>query len=186
MPKLVLPALAAALLITPTVAAAPMTDEESKAVEAEVRRRITTKTKKLDSDALNKAFVASLYEVDVKVSQGNSSQTVGLQLARVDGKFVDVEKPTTNQSMPWLKKILRPEFRLKSDPDAKVFEAALDAIYPISTFGNKKSPKAIRHDGNKWIFVRGTFFDDVSGYIVTTDDEGAVTAVDYSLRIKKQ
>ncbi len=185
MTKLALTALAAALLVTSTVFAAPMTDEESKAVEAEVMRRITTSTKKLDSEALSKAFVASFYEVDVKVSQGNSSQTVGLQLARVDGKFLDVDSPTTNQSTPWLKKMLRPEFRLKSDEDAKVLEAALDAIYPISTFHNKKSPKEIRHDGNKWIFVRGTFFDDVSGYIVTTDADGAVTAVDYSLRIKK-
>ncbi len=175
-----------AILIATTVFADPLTDEESKALEAEVMRRITTEAKKVESEALGKAFAATFYEVDVKVSQGSSSQTVGLQLARVGGQFVDVDKPTTNQSTPWLLKMLRPEFRLTSEADAKVFEAALDAIYPIHTFGDKESPKAIRNEGSKWIFVRGTFFDDVSGYIVTTDEEGVVTAVDYSLRIKKQ
>lgn len=186
MAKLTLAALAAALLISSSVFAAPVSDEEAKAVNAEVLRRITTEPEKLESEALSKAFAATFYAVKIRISDSKqTTMTIEMQLARLEDKFVEVVKPTTTQAMPNLSKIVHPDFRMTSEEQAGIFEQALDMIHPMHDSGRKKQPKEIRHEGSTWTFIRGSFFGDLSGFIVTTDEAGAVTKIDYSLRIKK-
>jgi hypothetical protein len=82
-----------------------------------------------------------------------------------------------------LLRVVRDDFILSDQASAKQFEAALDVLYPIQVFGEKEH-KEIRQDGTKWIFVRGKFFNDLKGFIVSTGADGKLTKIDHSLEIK--
>jgi hypothetical protein len=73
---------------------------------------------------------------------------------------------------------IRSDFSLKDESDAKVFETALDKIKPPD-WSNKKYKEHLKID-NKWYFVRGKFFDSKSAYIVTIDQSGKITKIDYN------
>jgi hypothetical protein len=85
---------------------------------------------------------------------------------------------------------IKPTFSLKLQPDAKMFEQALDVLYPISTGFNDDNlkAKAIKNSGNEWTFVRGQdkFFDRVllQGFVVKTDTKGAVVEVKWATELK--
>ena len=70
-------------------------------------------------------------------------------------------------SMPVMQSLIRKDFLLKTETDARYFESCLDLFSPISDFNKDK----IEHlkIGNKWYFIRDTFFDSKSGYVVTVD-----------------
>jgi hypothetical protein len=136
----------------------------------------------VDNPALPKVFDCRFYRVKVVVAQ--SSWT--LVVARTASDLVQVALPSTASEMPDLQHLVRPAFRLATDEDAHVFQDALDVLYPIDAgFGGRDvAAKTIRHAGTAWTFVRGKFFDHDKGFVVTTDEAGAVTAVKYSLEIQ--
>ena len=78
--------------------------------------------------------------------------------------------------------MFRPDFKLKSDADARVLQAAFDAIFPIIGSGDQKVA-TFKHTGNQWIFVRGEFFDSLMGFVVTTDGGDAVTGVKFVMKL---
>ena len=85
--------------------------------------------------------------------------------------------------MPDFKKLIKPQFKLKSDADAQALQSALDVLFPI-TERDDQAAKTIKHGGNQWTFVRGKFFEKSRGFIVDTSSDGSVTGVKYSLEIK--
>ncbi len=54
-------------------------------------------------------------------------------------------------------------------------------VFPI--FGPDAGARAIRHSGNDWTFVRGQFFDNAMGFVLTTDATGRITAVRWALKL---
>jgi len=174
-------ALAASLLWTGSWAMA----DEKEEVRKEVLRRIEIESSRVESLALKKAFSATFYDVTIKIKEGGGSSTSKMLLAKKDGKFVNLESTVTTQKMPGLQSLVSKDFKLKTEADAKVFEEALDKLYPVRSFGSKKKAKAVKKTDNGWAFIRGTFFKDLKGFEVTTDAAGTVTAIGYSLEIKK-
>jgi hypothetical protein len=138
----------------------------------------------LTGEALGKVFKASFFKV--KVSFGTDGGITTLVVARNGDDLAQVSTPGTNADMPDLKKLVKPDFKLKAEADAKTFEAALDLLYPIDERFDKEDlkVKAIKHSGTEWTFVRGKFFDDFKGLVVKTDASGTVTNIKYSLEIK--
>ena len=108
-----------------------------------------------------------------------------MSMARKDGKIVSLEYTTNNRPMPEVKSLLKKGFVIKTEDDAKAFEAALDVLWPIRSVGPKKAPKEIKKEGGTWTFVRGTFSKDLQGFIVKTGPDGSIQSIDYSLEIKK-
>lgn len=169
--------------LSPTLAQ-DLTAEERAAVEAEVHKRIKVTSEKMTSPALARVFAPTFIEVKVKImSPDGSTMTHDFTMAKMGDGFIDLEDPTTNMAMPNLHKAIRKDLRIKTDADAKIFEQALDVLHPISGgFGDRdKAFKAIRHADNTWTFVRGKFFKDRKGFVVTTDAAGVVKSVRYSL-----
>ncbi|MDQ1296120.1 MAG: hypothetical protein QG611_98, partial [Bacteroidota bacterium] len=75
--------------------------------------------------------------------------------------------------------LVRTDFYLKSETDAKIFETALDKIYPISDM-NKEYKEHLKID-DKWYFIRDKFFDSKSGYIITLDQNSRILNISQSL-----
>ena len=109
-------------------------------------------------------------------------------MLKTDEGISPFEGPTTNQDCPWLTKIIKKEFKLKTDEDAKVLEAALDVLYPISDHfgGRDHKAKAIRKEDGRFVFVRGVFFKDLKGFVVETGENGSISKVSYSLKLEKE
>ena len=178
-----------AALISP-VFAADVTPEENAEVAAAVRKlyKMKTKVKRIDSPAMQAVTDAVLYDVNVRVEGPDGSSTETVMLIKKGDSHDTIAPPHTNQDYPELKALIKEGFTLKSDADAKTFEAVLDLLFPIHEgFKDKdEKAKAILREANRVTFIRGEFFKDLKGFIVKTDDAGAIVDVDYSLRIKRK
>jgi hypothetical protein len=80
--------------------------------------------------------------------------------------------------------LVRKEFYLKTETDAKNFEMALDKLYPMSDMNEKY--KEHMKIGNRWFFIRDKFFDSKSGFIVTVDQNMRIGNIGYSLEAIKK
>ncbi len=165
----------------------PLDEAEMKAVRAAALDLIKSTPTRIASPAIEKTFAAKFYDVELKISQGpNSSQSVTLRIARGGGGYQSVGLPSSNADMPDLTKLVHPAFRLTDKAHAEMLQTSLNEIYPISTFGDEQPPKEIRQAGTTWTFIRGKFFKDFKGFVVTTTEEGMIMSIAYSLGIKAQ
>lgn len=98
-----------------------------------------------------------------------------------DGALVLVSTPTTSEPLPYFDDLIHPDFRL-TEGTADDFQSALKAIMPDNLF-ERLDGESIRSREGEWHFLTGTFFDDLKGFVVTTDDEGRVQAVSYDLKL---
>lgn len=142
---------------------------------------VTLKPTSLDNPALAKVFSGQFYNVEVIVTE----LRVKVLVARAGSSLVQVTMPSTTEDMPSFQKLVKPEFRLKSDKDAHTLQDALDILYPISLgFGDEDAhAKTIKHVGNTWTFIRGKSFDHFNGFVFTTNADGVITNVKYLLGI---
>ncbi|MFT5131415.1 MAG: hypothetical protein ACI8W8_005051 [Rhodothermales bacterium] len=167
---------------------AEITPEENALIGAEVRKlyKLRTKAESLSSEAVSKVTNAKVYSVKVTIAGPDGETSEKIKFVKDGDAFSTITRPSTNEKCPELKALIKKDFRLKTEEDAKALEAALDALYPLSEhFGGKdKKAKAIRRTANSVTFVRGEFFKDFKGYVFETDDNGAIVEVRYSLGIK--
>ena len=157
------------------------TVEERAFIDKNIGKLIKLDPAPVTGEALEKVFGATFYVV--KVSLGNSGGTAMLVATRVGDNLSDVSMPGATVDMPALKALVKPDFKLKSDGDGKVFEAALDLLYPPDTRYDEKR-KAVKLAGTEWTFIRGMFIGDYKGLVVTTDADGTITSIKYSREIK--
>lgn len=68
--------------------------------------------------------------------------------------------------------------KINNEEDAKAFQDIVDIINPVSN-SFRILKKFYLQDGI-WFFLRETSFDDLYGYMVKTDESGAIKYVDYS------
>jgi len=73
---------------------------------------------------------------------------------------------------------IRTDFFLIDEASAELFELALD---DVSDFDRREKARFERN--GSWVFIREEFFDEGMGYIVSTDEGGAITKVTYSMEI---
>ena len=109
----------------------------------------------------------------------------GLTLAKIDQKYIYLERPTTNQPLPDLQRLIKKDFQIKTRDDAHIIETVLDILYPITNryaYDSFKG-KTIRQKGNQWLFIRDRYFRDLKGFIFETDDDGNILAVSFSPNI---
>jgi len=153
--------------------------EEKAFIDRNVGNLIKLDPTPVSGDALEKVFAAKFYMVKVTAGAG----TTMLVAARIATTLPDATLPAATADFPALKALVRPDFKLKSDADGKMFEAALDLLYPPDTRYDEKR-KAVRHAGTQWTFIRGMFIGDYKGLVVTTDANGTITSIQYSREIK--
>jgi hypothetical protein len=173
-------ALAALILILARQLRADDAADDQAFFDKQVSKFVKLQPKRLTADAVAAVFSAPFYNVTILGNDGSSTTAV---VARVGDDISMVTIPSSSADMPDFVKLIKPAFILKSDADAKVFQDALDVLYPIDPTMNKDdlAVKGIRHNGNTFTFVRGKFFDHFRGFIVATDDQGKIISIKYSL-----
>jgi len=169
--------IAVSIVVAQELPKAELSPKEQASVEGTIREMISTDTKLVANDAVEKVFGRlAATRLEFRKASGVTH--------RIELKFVLKDETAVEVDRDKLASAVKETFLLKDDASAKDFEAALDAMYPIRA-GDVKL-KAIERDDEKWIFVRGDFADDKKGFIVTTDKTGKITDVDYTLRIRKK
>ena len=139
----------------------------------------------LQGEMISTVFDGTLMKISLGKKSSNASQKMPLFAAPLgvqENDVVEFEDLSTSVECPKIASFVRSDFLLKDDAAAKVFEQALDQVWKVSTFD--KEHKRIKHEGNEWTFVRGDFFKEFKGFIVTTDESGKVVNVAYSLSIQ--
>jgi hypothetical protein len=166
--------------------AGDLTAEDQATIQAEILKRFTVTTKQIDVPALEKVFDGIFIDARlIREDPGGARSTDDILLAKRGGQIISPENTTRSQPMVKLLSLIKKDFRISDDADAKVFEEALDAIYPIST-RRDNDEKVIRQDGKIWMFVRGNFMRTLQGFIVNTDAQGKITGLSYDLKIAKE
>ena len=160
-------------------------EKDNSLIDNFVKSRISIEKEKIVPDTLAKVFYGTFYKINagfafIDPDQMTSSSNEIFNIK--DGKISVLEN--TNDSILSLLSLVRKDFYLKTPVNAKVFEACLDKIYPIGDFDTQY--KAHLKIANKWYFIRGTFFDSKSGYIVTLDQNSKITNISYSMEAIKK
>lgn len=73
---------------------------------------------------------------------------------------------------------IKPDFSLKNEENALVFETFLDAVSDFD-----RSEKLRTQKDNRWIFIRSKSFDEGRGFIVSINEEGRIQSIRYDDRI---
>ena len=160
-----------------------LSETENSMLDNFIKSRIVIEKTKIVSDTLAKVFTGTFYKVDAGFSLGEGSAVCsGNLLVEKGGKLIEFD--TRTDSMFTLLSLVRNDFYLRNPADAKIFETALDKIYPIS-WSNEDKKERLKVN-NKWYFIRGEFFDSKSGYIVTLDQNSKVSNIAYSMEAIKK
>jgi hypothetical protein len=163
------------------VGAQVKSDPDMYLIDKYINSILTIEKVKITSDTLAKVLKGNFYDVTPTATFENGSANLGnYKLAILDGKISLLEDLGTTQKAETLFSLVREDFYIRNVKDAKMFETALDYIYPITYSGNLQYKKFLKKDG-KWYFLRGDFFDDLLGFIVTLDANSKISAIDYDL-----
>jgi hypothetical protein len=157
--------------------------ENDKALIDNFIKSITSVEKvKIESDTLARVFKGSFYTATTvfAVDEGTSSCSEYWFVIN-NGKLTQLEMTSSKKKLDGLFSLLKENVQIKNESDARIFETALDKIYPISW--SEVEAKKHMKTGNKWYFIRGKFFDSVKGFIITLDQNSRITQIDYDLEI---
>jgi hypothetical protein len=101
-----------------------------------------------------------------------------------NGKISELEDISETKPLDFLFSLLRKEFTIKNESEAKIFESALDAIYPVDWSVDAEDKKSLQQDG-KWLFLRGDFFGSKKGFVITLDQNAGIAQISYDLEAVK-
>lgn len=156
--------------------------ESHKLIEAFVKSNIDIKLEPVDQTAVTKVFSGTFYKINIGfIETGSGANSCGSDnYINVNGSAVNMIEPIhMDLECPVLMSMIKKDFLLKDENAAKLFEAALNVLYPVD--GDEIQYVRHLHKDSQWIFLRGKFFDDFTAFIVTTNSNGVVTNVELEL-----
>jgi hypothetical protein len=138
---------------------------------------------RLDDYAITRVFQNPVYHLTVSVKEGYGQNPSwgNLVATRVGDELVPVPRPTRDGEGAELLAMIRPDLKLTNGDVAETLQRALDLIFPSFSSDSRWTEK-FRHEANQWIFLRSRSFNASVGpeeLVVTTDEEGTITAVRY-------
>jgi|SRR5690625_4360881 len=155
-------------------------------IESFVRSHVYAQPETIDKDVTDKVFSGTFYNAKVKISylptESQSFTDTGFNVH--NDSVTKLKSCCSNQEFPTLLSLVKRDFLLKDENAAKQFEAALDVLYPV----DEEDLQYVKHlqEGSQWIFIRGTFFDNLQAFVVTTDTDGTVTKISHNLEYAKK
>lgn len=162
-------------------------ENENRLMDNFINSKTTLQKTKMESDTLAKVFKGSFYEITAFYEHINGSSSCGsYKIVINDGIISEIEEADETKPLPALFSLLQTGFTIKNEAEAKIFETALDHLYPLS-WTDKPEDKKHQKINNKWLFLRGDFFESKKGFIVTLDQNSSITNIDFDLEaVKKQ
>jgi hypothetical protein len=162
-------------LILLNVRAQGLTEQENTLLDTYLKSVVTGEKEKVVSDTLNKVIPGPVYKLNAGFADpdGTSFCTQYYFIIK-DGKLLRFGKEA-------LMSVIKSGFAIKTEADAKVFEAALDQIFPLSW--SSEDEKKHFKKSNNWYFVRDDFFEFYSGFEVIVDPSGKITGIRYDMKV---
>ena len=153
-----------------------------KLIESFVKSNIDIQLEEIDQTAVSKVFSGIFFKILVGfIEPGSGASSCGSNnYINVNGSLAAMIEPIhMDLDCPVLFSLIKTDFLLKDENTAKLFEAALNVLYPVE----KSEITNVKHlrKGSQWIFLRGKFFDDYTAFIVTTGTNGKVTNIELKL-----
>ena len=169
-------------MITVSLSSQGVDANSKKLIDTYVKANTEAEITAIDQAAVSKVFTGVFFKVLVGfIETGSGLSYCGSDnFANVNGTTVKMlETIHTDLECPVLVSLIKKEFLLKDENTAKLFEAALNSIYPVE----ESDMKDVKHmkKGTEWIFVRKKFFDDYTVFAVTTAPNGAITKIKATL-----
>ena len=164
------------------LSAGELTPDEQAFFDQHKSDFVRFEAQKLEALAVETVFAVPFYTVKVILTASDGEPTTTFTVARVGDGFVSILRPDSDADLPEFLKLLSPEFKLRTDANARALQEALDVLYPPMMQSDKKLI-SFRHAGNSWIFVRGEFIENKLGYIFTTGPDGEIKTVKFQLRL---
>jgi hypothetical protein len=155
---------------------------DQKLIESFVKSNIDIQLEEVDQITVGKVFSGTFFKLLVGfIETGSGANTCGSDnYINVNGTAVNMIEPIHMDLIcPVLVSLIKNDFLLKDEATAKLFEAALNVLYPV----DEDEIQNVKHmyKDSQWIFLRGKFFDDYTAFIVTTGSNGFVTNVELKL-----
>ena len=153
-----------------------------KLIEAFVKSHIEVGLEEVDQATVNKVFSGTFYKVNVDfiVKGHDVSSHGGDTYINVNGSSLNIiDQASMSADCPVLLSLIKKDFLFKDENTAKLFEAALNVLYPVDQFETEHVKHL--HKAPEWIFIRSKFFDNYKAFIVTTDTDGVVTKIEVTL-----
>jgi hypothetical protein len=172
-----------ATLLFSTVLTGQTVDSQSQGlIETFVKNNVTTEIEPVDPAAVGKVFTGKFFRIMVNfIETGAGASSCGdYNYININGTTVTMtEGFHTDMDCPVLLSMVKPDFLLKDENSAKIFEEALNVLYPVE----ERERQNMKHmkKGAQWLFVRKKFFDDFTVFFVTVAPNGKVTKIDARL-----
>lgn len=185
--------IAAGLIFGTTLIAGPTHAQDSSDIEAMFRDNIVVEVEPLDLPAEG-VLSAPVFDLRYAMFTGEDEPpefrgvTGAAHRAWIrDGKLVPIfglGNITTDSELEEIDGLIDPGFRLDQDT-ARDFMDVLKAVMGRDQFDGVPV-ESIQNDGNNWYFINGDFLSYYKGFIVTVDDQGAVTDMQFRLSMLDQ
>lgn len=154
--------------------------EVEEFVKDEIVKNIEVTAEKYDDEKVRKCFSGTFYKVEIKTPQpGGGSVTVGGLYLKDEEGVRSVPKPMTTAEMPQLLAIANPNFKLRTAEDGKTIQGALTTLYPSAVDDDVE--QRVLQNGTTWSLIMDDFFDDFSGFVIETDEQGKITQISRNL-----
>ncbi len=165
----------------PGAAAQGVPQDELAYVRTHMDHIVQLRPERLSDAAVTSVFAVPIYRVKIIINDPNGNPTTSVLVGRSGSAIQVISQPSEGGDCPELHKLLKTTFKLNGDAAAATVQSALDVLFPL--YGPDADVKAIRHTGNEWTFVRGKFFENATGFILTTDATGRITGVRGALKL---
>lgn len=162
-------------------------DEEKFVISHILNDLVSFDIQRLHSDDLESVFNGTFYVLKQKAKTMWQCGSDITAWRNQDHLFPIPDTSTEYAVMPDMLKMIKLTFKLKTNDDAVKLQNALDMLYPNRSFGSDdtRMTKKFLHQNNQWIFIRGKFFEKLSGFIFSTDADGTIKSVAYSMSISQ-
>ncbi len=159
-----------------TVKETNLTEKQITLIDSFINNKVSYIKKAIDTTNIAPVFNARFYTITQKITDewGNSSSEY--TVVEFENKF------GTINNLGGLTKFVKKDFRLKTEADALLFEKALDVIYPLGVFAEKKKEHFKKND--KWYFVRDESFDVKEAICVDINADGTILKIGKLKEIK--
>jgi hypothetical protein len=170
-----------ALLIPLSLTAQTVDSQSQKLIDEFVKSNIDLQITPVDPVAVSKVFDGTFFKLGVGFIEAAGASSCG------DDNYVNINGNTVKMAegvhmdleCPILLSMIKKGFLLKDEAGAKLFEAALNVLYPL----DEDKRASIRHmkKDTQWIFIRDKFFDNYTAFIVSVGPNGAISKIELKL-----
>lgn len=137
-----------------------------------------SKNVKIEADLIRSASLLHLTEVEffsvIRTADYKGGSSNKYILMKYRGGMQELNSP-----LP-LVSLIRDDYKLKKDVDAKHMQKALSLLFDNGMIGNQE----IIQKENQWIFVQNDWFGDKTGFIVNISQKGKVLEIKQSEKLE--